>query len=172
MDNVSALKNLYASLGGSLTDSYDDIADGSPVGDYSQIADGISAVAKKATGGGSEPFIIPVTWDSTNNVYVTTITQAELTAAVENDKYNIFFDIAVNPIGNRVLKAESIDSGGALVTATFTTVVTSNAVYVEKWKCGIAGPQGFGIYYERLTIAVNNADHTASSEYTAIPNVI
>lgn len=51
MTNISALKNLYTSLGGSLTDSYDDIADGAKVGDYSQIADGISAVAKKATGG-------------------------------------------------------------------------------------------------------------------------
>lgn len=172
MSNISALKNLYTSLGGSLTDSYDDIADGAKVSDYSQIADGISAVAKKATGGGNEPFIIPVTWDSTNSVYVTTITQAELTAAIEKDKFNIFFDIAVNPIGNRVLKVESIDSGGTLVTATFATVVTSNATDVEKWMCGVGGPQGFGIYYEHLTIAVNNANHTATSAYTAIPNVI
>ena len=46
MTNISALKNLYTSLGGSLTDSYDDIADGAKVGDYSQIADGICACAK------------------------------------------------------------------------------------------------------------------------------
>jgi hypothetical protein len=171
MTNISALKSLYTSLGGSLTDSYDDIADGAKVGDYSQIADGISAVAKKATGGGNEPFIIPVTWDSTNSVYVTTITQAELTAAVEKDKYNIFFDIALNPSGNRILKAEHISDGDA-VAATFANVSSNNTMTVETWRCAAAGPQGFGIYYEYLTIAVNNADHTASSAYTAIPNVI
>lgn len=47
MDNISALKNLYTSLGGSLTDSYDDIADGAKVSEYSQIADGICACSKK-----------------------------------------------------------------------------------------------------------------------------
>lgn len=66
MDNISALKNLYASLGGSLTDSYDDIADGAKVGDYSQIADGICACAKVSGANGSVTFtgVIPPTLDA------------------------------------------------------------------------------------------------------------
>jgi hypothetical protein len=56
MSNISALKDLYTSLGGSLTDSYDDIADGAKVSDYSQIADGICACAKVSGANGSLTF--------------------------------------------------------------------------------------------------------------------
>ena len=52
--NVKALQALYVQLGGSLTDTYADIADGIPVGEMSLIPDMIEAVAKKATGGGGE----------------------------------------------------------------------------------------------------------------------
>lgn len=90
MNNISALKNLYASLGGSLTDSYADIADGSPVGDYSQIADGISAVAKKATGekfarftGSTEATSMSSNWAhcSINEDY------ADIISAIESEKH-------------------------------------------------------------------------------------
>ena len=37
--NVYALKELYKALGGELTDTYQDIADGAAVGDYSLISD-------------------------------------------------------------------------------------------------------------------------------------
>ena len=46
--NVDALKVLYVKLGGSLTDTYSDIANGIAVGGYDLIADCISACAKKA----------------------------------------------------------------------------------------------------------------------------
>lgn len=46
--NVDALKVLYVKLGGSLTDTYSDIANGITVGGYDLIADCISACAKKA----------------------------------------------------------------------------------------------------------------------------
>lgn len=43
--NVDALKNLYIAEGGSLTDTYTDIANGVPVSDYSRSADVINAIA-------------------------------------------------------------------------------------------------------------------------------
>lgn len=49
--NVEALKVLYKKLGGSLTDTYSDIAGGIPVVDYDLIADCILACAKKGSGG-------------------------------------------------------------------------------------------------------------------------
>jgi hypothetical protein len=47
--NVNALKNLYIAEGGSLTDTYADIADGIPVSDYSRSADVINAIAELKT---------------------------------------------------------------------------------------------------------------------------
>lgn len=49
--NVDALKNLYVAFGGSLTDTYEDIADGAPVSDYVLSCDVINACAKKAPSG-------------------------------------------------------------------------------------------------------------------------
>ena len=49
--NVEALKALYLKLGGSLTDTYSDIAGGIPVGEYDLISDCILACAKKGGGG-------------------------------------------------------------------------------------------------------------------------
>lgn len=46
--NVAALKALYVAFGGKLTDTYEDIADGSPVSDYTLISDVIFALAKIA----------------------------------------------------------------------------------------------------------------------------
>ena len=45
---VEALKALYTTLGGSLTDYYSDIAGGVPVSDYVLIPDCIQAITKKA----------------------------------------------------------------------------------------------------------------------------
>lgn len=47
--NVDALKVLYVKLGGSLTDTYSDIAGGIPVGGYVLISDCILACAKVIT---------------------------------------------------------------------------------------------------------------------------
>lgn len=48
MNTVSELKELYKELGGSLTDTYEDIADGAAVGNYNVIPDCIAALAKIA----------------------------------------------------------------------------------------------------------------------------
>lgn len=50
--NVQALRALYVVLGGELTDTYEDIANGVPVSDYAVIPDVIMAISKKATSGG------------------------------------------------------------------------------------------------------------------------
>lgn len=44
---VEALKNAYVSLGGELTDTYEDIAGGVPVSDYSLIPDVVTAISEK-----------------------------------------------------------------------------------------------------------------------------
>ena len=52
---VKSLQDLYVKLGGSLTDTYEGIAGGSPVGEMSLIPDIIAAVTEKAgSGGGSD----------------------------------------------------------------------------------------------------------------------
>lgn len=44
---VQALKNLYVALGGELTDTYAEIADGVPVSNYVVTPDVINAIAQK-----------------------------------------------------------------------------------------------------------------------------
>lgn len=48
---IEALQTLYVALGGSLTDTYDEICNGAPVSDYVIIPDMINAIAQKAGGG-------------------------------------------------------------------------------------------------------------------------
>lgn len=50
MTTVEALKEVYVSLGGALTDTYPTIADGAPVSDYVTNPDVIAAISVKATG--------------------------------------------------------------------------------------------------------------------------
>lgn len=46
---VDALKAVYTALGGDMADTYDDIASGAAVGNYSVIPDVVNAIAKIAT---------------------------------------------------------------------------------------------------------------------------
>lgn len=46
---VDALKAVYTALGGDMADTYDDIASGTTVGNYSVIPDIVNAIAKIAT---------------------------------------------------------------------------------------------------------------------------
>lgn len=48
-NNMIALQNLYVAFGGSLTDTYENIADGAPVSDYTIKPDIIDAIAQKAS---------------------------------------------------------------------------------------------------------------------------
>lgn len=59
---VEALQSVYLGKGGALTDTYPDIADGSPVGDYATIPDMISAfVALDRVSGRSGGGVVYVT---------------------------------------------------------------------------------------------------------------
>lgn len=49
---VQALQALYVKLGGSLTDTYDDIANGATVADYATIPDMVDAIAEATESGG------------------------------------------------------------------------------------------------------------------------
>lgn len=51
---VIALQNLYVALGGDLTDTYETIANGVAVSDYTVIPDVINAIAQKAGSAGIE----------------------------------------------------------------------------------------------------------------------
>lgn len=51
MNTIEALQGLYVALGGQLTDTYEDIADGVAVSNYVVIPDMISALSKKAPSG-------------------------------------------------------------------------------------------------------------------------
>lgn len=60
-NTITALQALYVKMGGSLTDTYDAIADGVAVADYSTIPDMIEACAQKVTSGGSSASLPAVT---------------------------------------------------------------------------------------------------------------
>lgn len=88
MGNVKSLQELYVALGGALTDTYEDIADGVPVSDITTIADMIQAVSKKAGGGGGgsgETFEFPVENEG-SGIFSTTVTPNQFKAAIEAGK--------------------------------------------------------------------------------------
>lgn len=65
-NNMTALFNVYVALGGSLTDTYDDIANGVPVSDYTIKPEIIDAIAKKVTSGGSGGASLPAVTSADN----------------------------------------------------------------------------------------------------------
>ena len=65
-NNVKSLQELYVALGGELTDTYEDIADGVPVSDITTIAEMIQAVGKKARGGDEGPLRVVIDFDDSN----------------------------------------------------------------------------------------------------------
>ena len=126
--NVEALKALYLKLGGSLTDTYSDIAGGIPVGEYDLISDCILACAKKGAGGGGgsdlpEPgadgnvitaddgewvsaapsggeFIVNVTYDESGDEpqYISDKNAQQIVEAYENDK-TIVCRVVISKLG-------------------------------------------------------------------------
>ena len=81
MTNVKSLLEMYVKMGGSLTDTYSDIAGGVPVGQYSTISDAVLACSKKYSaggGGGAEKFVVTIT---DNSGVTSNKTVAEILAA-------------------------------------------------------------------------------------------
>ena len=77
---VQALQALYVKLGGSLTDTYDNIADGATVADYATIPDMVDAIAQI-----SNTFIVTYTADEHADISCDK-TASEIYAAYESGK--------------------------------------------------------------------------------------
>lgn len=93
ISTVNSLKDLYVKMGGSLTDTYEGIANGVPVADYNVIPDMIEAITQKAGsgGGGGGSFLVTITWDDTTSKYVCDKTYAEIKAAFESGQAVVAF---------------------------------------------------------------------------------
>lgn len=120
---VQALQALYVKLGGSLTDTYDDIADGATVADYATIPDMVDAVAKKAQsggGGGSTTGMI-VTFTASGGTYSADKTLSEITEAFTSTK-NV---IGYNSETGYVLPCVLANSEVAIFSATVLTAAST-----------------------------------------------
>lgn len=71
MNTVEALQALYVAFGGSLTDTYEDIADGVPVSDYKTIPNLILALAQKVPSGSGSA--LPAVTASDNGKLLTVV---------------------------------------------------------------------------------------------------
>lgn len=80
---VIALQNLYVALGGSLTDTYEDIADGIAVSNYVVIPDMINAMSKLTIGGRGAS--LPTVTASDNGDVLTVVDGAWNKADVPNE---------------------------------------------------------------------------------------
>ena len=91
MSNVKSLQGLYVALGGELTDTYEDIANGTSVGDMALLADVIKAVSRKA-GSLSEPCIMLTADEATKNVLYkgSTIKNNELWNLLKNSNKPVY----------------------------------------------------------------------------------
>ena len=83
MTNIEALVKVYKSLGGEITDTYSDIADGAPVSDYTTITEIVSAIAKKSSGA----IELPAVTSEDNGDVLTVANGAWSKAAVPSDVY-------------------------------------------------------------------------------------
>lgn len=117
---VQALQALYVKLGGSLTDNYDDIADGAAVSDYATIPDMVEAISQKAQSGGGGSSLPSVS--ATDNGDVLTVVNgtwskapvpAELPATTSDDNGDV-----LKVVNGEWEKAAESATSGMIVTFT------------------------------------------------------
>ena len=117
---VKSLQDLYVELGGSLTDTYETIANGIPVGDYVTIPDMIEAVAQKAPSGGGGSSLPSVTTSDNGDVLTVVAGKwakaepvEELPAVSASDNGDV-----LTVVEGAWAKAAAPTAGGTLVTFT------------------------------------------------------
>lgn len=113
---VQALQALYVKLGGSLTDTYDDIADGATVADYATIPDMVDAIAEVAESAG-----MIVTFTASGGTYSADKTLSEITEAWTSTK-NV---IGYNSETGYVLPCVLANSEVAIFSATVLTAAST-----------------------------------------------
>lgn len=109
---VQALQALYVKLGGSLTDTYDDIAGGATVADYATIPDMVDAIAEVSATSG-----MIVTFTASGGTYSADKTLSEITEAFTSTK-NV---IGYNSETGYVLPCVLANSEVAIFSATALT---------------------------------------------------
>lgn len=127
---VKALQSVYLSKGGALTDTYPDIADGAPVGDYATTPDMISAfVALDAATGRSGGGVVCVYASGTHGEQITfekaSMNATEIVNAIKSGNIVVLHlamhITAANVTSNYVLSSVTYsESGGVLGSVTFT----------------------------------------------------
>lgn len=93
ISTVNSLKDLYVKMGGSLTDTYEGIANGVPVADYNVIPDMIEAITQKAGsgGGGGSVLFVEMTKDE-NDIFSLDKTWKEIKDAFSSGVVIVHFD--------------------------------------------------------------------------------
>lgn len=122
---VQALQALYVKLGGSLTDTYDDIADGATVTDYATIPDMVDAVAKVASNSATSGMI--VTFTASGGTYSADKTLSEITEAFTSTK-NV---IGYNSKTGYVLPCVLANSEVAIFSASFSADKTFTVMSMQ-----------------------------------------
>ena len=120
---VQALQALYVKLGGSLTDTYDDIANGATVADYATIPDMVDAIAEVSATSG-----MIVTFTASGGTYSADKTLSEITEAFTTTK-NV---IGYNSETGYVLPCVLANSEVAIFSATvLTAALTYTAMSMQ-----------------------------------------
>ena len=129
---IQALQDYYVKLGGSLTDTSADIADGEAVGNYTTIPDVIEACVQKAGSGGGSA-LPAVTADDNGSVL-----------SVVNGSW----DKADAPSGYAVFTLESNGGGGGYALAAGESEADIVAAFASKKPVYIMLSGGmFQVYY-------------------------
>lgn len=140
---IEALQALYIKLGGALTDTYENIADGAQVGNYTTIPDMIQACTKKAGAGGGSA--LPAVTADDNDKVLAVVNGAwdksdapsggnDYKVAISTDGQTITVDKSVADI---VAAAEADKHVYAKVTVNIGGVIVYQRFELATWGAGV-----------------------------------